>query len=263
MTIPAIVPEDLDGDRDDDLEQRAWSEDEKQEILRRARDNIAQGEDEKQEILRRDGDLDEQRTWSDDERREILRRARENIGRRDDEKQEILRRARDNIARRDATGLTRKVKEDARQSPERYKRRRSEGSADDVADTFRAHFDPVRRTAWPQPEPPMGPRRLDASLDDLVAAHVETAFARQHDYILEVMATALAESVCKERRQYRRDLRSEVQYRRDLRSEVRELQLELSNLQGTLAELREVMALERAKTLDLPNPLTLRRSNLN
>jgi len=86
MTIPAIVPEDLDSDRNGDLEQRAWSEDEKQEILRRARDNIAQGYDEKQEILRRDGDLDEQRTWSDDERREILRRARENISRRDDEK---------------------------------------------------------------------------------------------------------------------------------------------------------------------------------
>ena len=186
--------------------------------------------DEKQRILHRDGDPDEPRTWTDDEKREILRRARE-------------------TARRDATGLVRKVKEDARQAPEKYKLPRSEGSADDLADIARALPDPVSRTAWPQTEPPMGPRTLGASLDDLVAAQVETAFAQQHDYILEVMATVVGEWVCKERRRYERHLRREV----------RELQIELSNLQSTLAELREVMALERAKTLDLPNPLTRRR----
>ena len=36
-------------------------------------------------VLRRDDDLDEQRTWSDDERAEILQRARDNIARRDDQ----------------------------------------------------------------------------------------------------------------------------------------------------------------------------------
>jgi hypothetical protein len=67
MSTCALVPEDLD--RDGYLEQREWSEDEKAEILRRARATAARSDD--QEILTRDLD----QPFGDDERRSILHRA--------------------------------------------------------------------------------------------------------------------------------------------------------------------------------------------
>ena len=247
--------------RDSDLEQRAWTEDEKQEILRCARNNVAQGDADKQEIMRRDSDL-EQRAWTEDEKQEILRCARNNVAQGDADKQEIMRRDSDLDEKRTRSDaekreILRRVRENIAR-PDATKRRQSEGSADDVAD-----FDPVRRTAWPQLEPPMEPRTLDASLDDLVAARVETAFAGQHEYILEVMATALAESVLKERRRYERQigkLKHEVESLKGDHTAA-DLQQFGQKLEVTLAKASELVERLDRGPLDLPSPLSARRSS--
>jgi hypothetical protein len=266
MTNPVIVPEDLDGDRDGDLEQRAWSEDEKQEILRRARETVARSDD--QEILRPSDDT-EPRTFSDDERREILRTARANIasyekpeivgddgdclqrGWTEHEKTEILNQARANIRRDASSGLITKVKmqdvfeaRPPRQPRQRYQRRR------------RAYFDdPIETTGWP--EPPSEQDNLDTRFEDLIAARVEKLFAGQHEYILAVMAQALADSV-------ERDgivAQALERERRHNRREARKLQAQIENLQHALGELRDEIAAERTRTLSLP-PLPA-RSDLN
>ena len=163
----AIVPEDLDGERDCDPEQRTWSEDEKREILCRARDIIAQGDDEKQEITRRDGDLDEKRTWSDAEKREILRCARENVARRDASTAMVTKGQYSAPAARQADAAS-----EARQPRQKRQwRRRAEASADD------AYFDPIESIGWPEPAKES---KLDTCLEDLVADHVMTSFAEQH-----------------------------------------------------------------------------------
>jgi hypothetical protein len=220
---------DLD-DRDGD---RQWSQSEKQQILNDARATLARRHD--QEIPRRDGN---QKTWSAAEKAEVLRTARD-------------------ILRRDATtGMITKVTynapaarqadaaSEAHQPRQRRQwRRLAEASADD------ADFDPID-TGWPEPAKES---KLDTSLEGLVADHVRTLFAEQHRYIFEVMAQVLADSVEtdgvtgqaleRERRQHRRD--------------VRKLQAQIENLQHALGELRDVVALERSRTISLP-PLPAR-----
>jgi hypothetical protein len=270
MSNPVIVPEDLDGDRDGDLEQRAWSEDEKQEILRRGREIIAEGGG--QDILRRDdGGLDEQRTsFSDEERDEILKTARAHVAGYDDEKfeigddgdreqrafspdekAEILRTARDTVRRDATTGMITKVKiqdrePEARQPRQRYQRRR------------RAYFDdPIETTGWP--EPPSEQDNLDTRFEDLITARVEKLFAGQHEYILGLLAQVLADSV-------ERDGVVEIaieKERRHNRREVRKLQAQIENLQHALDELRDAVALERSRALTLPPLLPARSSDLN
>jgi hypothetical protein len=51
------------------------------------------------------------------------------------------------------------------------------------------------------------------------------------------------------------------QYKQELSAEVRQLRIELTNLETTLAELRSVMASERAQVVDIPSPLSRVRSN--
>ena len=220
---------------DGDLEHRARTEDEKKEILRRARDNIAKGEDEKQQMLRRDGE----RTWSEDEKREILRRARENI------------------ARGDATRLTKKIEENAHELFESYKRRQ-QSEADDVADTSPAHFDPVQRPAGPQPQPPMG-RTLDGSLDDLVAGRIETAIVGQRNFVTEV----IAESIAKERRRYERQIAGLKREVESLKADhtAAGLQQFSDKLDRTLGQCAELIDRFDRRVIDIPNPLSPRRSS--
>ena len=49
--------------------------------------------------------------------------------------------------------------------------------------------------------------------------------------------------------------------KRELEDEVRRLRIELSNLETTLAELRSVIASERAQVIDLPAWLSRSRTN--
>ena len=131
------------------------------------------------------------------------------------------------------------------------------GNADgiDVSDTSDAsandaYFDPIESTGWPEPSEQ---DNLDTRFEDLIAARVEKLFAGQHQYVLAVMAQALANSVEtdgvtgqaleRERRQHRRD--------------VRKLQAQIENLQHALGELGDVVALERSRTISLP-PLPAR-----
>lgn len=240
----------------DDLEQPAFSDDERREILRRARETAARSDD--QEIL--PPDLDQR--FGDDERRSILHRAhtllvghepREIVDDdrtwSEDEKAKIIADARANIRRDAAIGMITKVKmqdpfepeepEEARQPRQRYQRRwRSEASAG-----------PIEGTASPAT-----PRKgnLDITLEGLIGARVETAFAEQHDYICElvtqslsysverggVIEIAIADAVEKERRQHRRD--------------ARELKARIGSLERSLDELRDAVALEKSRALALP-----------
>jgi hypothetical protein len=247
-----------DFDRDGDLEQRAWSEDEKQEILRRARETLARSDD--QDTLPRYDDVDEQRSFSDDERRSILHRAHALlVGHEtpeivdddrtwsEDEKQQILQTARANIRCDAATGMITKVKmqdafeaeaPEARQPRQRYqRRRRSEAGADEDH--------PIERTGWPAPRE----GNLDITLEGLIGARVETAFAEQHEYILEIMAQALAGSVDKDGVVESAIVDAVEKERRQHRRDVREL---IGTLERSLDELRDAVALEKNRALALP-----------
>ena len=269
MSNPVIVPEDLDGDRDGDLEQRTWNEDEKQEILRRARETLARSDD--QDTLPRYDDVDEQRSFSDDERRAILHRAHALlVGHEtpeivdddrtwsEDEKQQILQTARANIRCDAATGMITKVKmqdafeaeaPEARQPRQRYQRRRQRSEAS---------IGPIERTAWPAPRE----GNLDITLEGLVSARVDTAFAEQHDYVCELMAQALAYSVERDGNVAQAIADAIEKERRQHRREARKLQAQIENLQHALDELRDAVALERSRTISLPSLLPA-RSDLN
>ena len=257
-----------DFDRDDDLEQRAWGEDEKQEILRRARETLARSDD--QDTLPRYDDVDEQRSFSDDERRAIFHRAHALlVGHEtpeivdddrtwsEDEKQQILQTARANIRCDAATGMITKVKmqdpfeaeepEEAHQPRQRYqRRRRSEASGDDVA--HRAYRDPIRGTAWPAPRE----GNLDITLEGLIASRVESAFAEQHDYVCELMAQVLANSVERDGSVAQAIADAIEKERRQHRREARELKARIGTLERSLEELRDTVALEKNRALALP-----------
>ena len=207
----------------------------KYRFLNDARATIARRDD--QEIPRRDGN---QKTWSADEKAKILRTARDTV-RRDATTGMITKVTYSAPAARQADAAS-----EARQPRRRRRwRRRAEASADD------AYFDPIESTGWPEPAKE---NKLDTRLEDLVADHVRTAFAEQHEYVCELMAQVLvdacnadgivAQALEKERRQNRRDLRK--------------LQAQIENLQHALGELRDAIALERSRTISLP-PLPARR----
>jgi hypothetical protein len=222
-------------DRDDRDGDRQWSQSEKQQILNDARATLARCDD--QEIPRRDGN---QKTWSAAEKAEVLRTARD-------------------ILRRDATtGMITKVTynapaarqadaaSEARQPRQRRQwRRRAEASADD------AYFDPIESIGWPEPSEQ---DNLDTRFEDLIADRVEKLFAGQHQYVLAVMAQALADSVERDGVTGQALERERRQHRRD----VRKLQAQIENLQHALGELRDVVALERSRTISL-RPLPARR----
>jgi hypothetical protein len=247
-----------DFDRDGD-QQSAYSEDKKERILRDARATAAHSDD--QDILPRDLD----QPFSDDERRSILHRAHALlVGHEtpeivdddrtwsEDEKQQILQTARANIRCDAATGMITKVKmqdafeaeaPEARQPRQRYqRRRRSEAGADE------AYRDRIEGTAWPAPRE----GNLDITLEGLIGARVETAFAGQHDYILEIMAQALAGSVDKDGVVERAIADAVEKERRQHRRDVRELKARIGTLERSLDELRDAVALEKSRALTLP-----------
>jgi hypothetical protein len=106
--------------------------------------------------------------------------------------------------------------------------------------------DPPREWKLPEPEPERRRRRLDTVRTDWSATIAQAVAAeRQH------MATLLAELVA--------EVRAEAAD--DLERSVRTLNGELADLKATLAELRLVIASEKAAVVELPRlPL---RAGLN
>jgi hypothetical protein len=252
--------DDFDRDADGDLEQPALSQAEKEQILRDARATVARFDDAPP--------LDE--WFSDDERRSILHRAHtllvghetpeivdDDRAWNEDEKARIIADARDAVRRDAATGMITKVKmqdpfeaeepEEARQPRQRYQRRRRlEAGADDVA--HRAYRDPIKGTAWPAPRE----GNLDITLEGLIGARVESAFAEQHDYVCELMAQVLANSVERDGNVAQAIADAIEKERRQHRREVRELKARIGTLERSLEELRDAVALEKSRALALP-----------
>jgi hypothetical protein len=79
-------------------------------------------------------------------------------------------------------------------------------------------------------------------------AWLTTRLQKEREFVLSVVGKALGEVVG----QAHKDARLE------LSEEVRKLRIELSNLETTLAELRQIVASERAKVVDMPSPLQRR-----
>jgi hypothetical protein len=147
--------------------------------------------------------------------------------------------------------------EEALQPRQRYRRRRSEAGADDVA--HRAYRDPIKGTAWPAPRE----GNLDITLEGLIGARVESAFAEQHDYVCELMAQVLANSVERDGNVAQAIADAIEKERRQYRREVRELKARIGTLERSLEELRDAVALERSRALTLPPLLPARSSDLN
>jgi hypothetical protein len=117
----------------------------------------------------------------------------------------------------------------------------------------------VRYKRHDPPEPEQDPEpwpRLDTAPVDWpawISAQIDAALAAERETLLAIMAqsigTTLRRSLTKERREQKAELEDEV----------RSLRIELTNLESTLAELRTVIASERARVIDLP-ALQLRRA---
>jgi hypothetical protein len=232
VKAPPMTTHPDDFDRAGD-QQSAYSEDEKERILKTARAQVAGYDDDEKFEIGDDGPA-----YSESEKAEILRTAHDAV-------------------RRDATtGMVTKVKEDAfvepeapepRQPRQRYhqRRRRSEASAD-----------PIKGTAWPAPRE----GNLDITIEGLIGVRVGAAFAEQHDYLLELMAQSLAYSVERDGVVERAIADAIEKERRHHRRESRKLQAQIENLQHALDELRDAVALQKSRTISLP-PLLV--SDLN
>jgi hypothetical protein len=80
-----------------------------------------------------------------------------------------------------------------------------------------------------------------------VQARIADALVEERRTLIEtlvaIVGDALGQSLSRERKHHRRDLEAEV----------RQLRIELCNLESTLAELRTVLAADKAKVIELPN----------
>jgi hypothetical protein len=74
---------------------------------------------------------------------------------------------------------------------------------------------------------------------------------RERELTNESVGSALAAMLKEEREQSKQELSDEI----------RKLRIELTNLETTLAELKGIIASERAGVIDTPNPLAPRRDN--
>jgi hypothetical protein len=108
----------------------------------------------------------------------------------------------------------------------------------------------------------MRARRLraehDASWNAWFDARLEERLGDERDFMIEAVGTALGETV--------EDLKDEMDQRRKeerqaLSDEVRKLRIELCELSTVVSGLRQVLAAERAKVLDLPPLPSARRMN--
>jgi hypothetical protein len=72
--------------------------------------------------------------------------------------------------------------------------------------------------------------------------------------VLDVVGEYLGELIAKERRK-----REDVM--REIREEIRELRIECAKLGSESAALREALATDRGKVVDLPSPLSSQRVN--
>jgi ribosomal protein L29 len=106
----------------------------------------------------------------------------------------------------------------------------------------------------PEPEPPKLDTDLGARIDaavEAVRAEFRAELEGSRAFILEVVAEGLGECM----RTQREDASAELADR------VRELKIELAELQTTLCELRQALAIERTQVHNLPNPIAPRRVN--
>jgi hypothetical protein len=83
--------------------------------------------------------------------------------------------------------------------------------------------------------------------EDWLAARLK----REREVTYAGVGSAIAEMLKEER----------DEYKKELSAEVRQLRIELANLEATLSELRSLMAAERGQVIDTPNPLAPRRAN--
>ena len=93
----------------------------------------------------------------------------------------------------------------------------------------------------------VAPAAATADLAAWLAAHLQ----RERTLTNKSVGEAISQLLEKEREEYRQQLSTEI----------RELKIELTNLEITLSELRAVMASERAQAIDMPSPLTRSRTN--
>jgi hypothetical protein len=98
--------------------------------------------------------------------------------------------------------------------------------------------------SMPKPEPAPREPKLDTDVVKLIDAKI----AEERAFLIEVVAEALVEKLAEERKEAKRELADEL----------RALRIELAETQTTLSEFRKVLADERAKVVDLPNPLIAR-----
>jgi hypothetical protein len=114
----------------------------------------------------------------------------------------------------------------------------------------------------PEPEPPTEsatiiPQNIPAAPVDVhaeIAATIEGERERTSELLAEVLAYAQRDFAGKLRklREERNDAKAE------LVEETRRLRIELAELQTVVGELRQALAHERGKPLDLPSPLSRR-----
>jgi len=113
---------------------------------------------------------------------------------------------------------------------------------------MRMNVDEAERQRRPETTPHAPEPATDAQRDAETAqweAWLTTRLQEEREFFLSVIGKALGGVVS----QAHKDARLE------LSEEVRKLRIELSNLETTLNELRAVIALEKARVVDLPSPL--------
>src|SRR5262249_6872960 len=117
-----------------------------------------------------------------------------------------------------------------------------------IEDSMRMNVDEAERQRRPETTPHAPEPATDAQRDAETAqweAWLTTRLQEEREFFLSVIGKALGGVVS----QAHKDARLE------LSEEVRKLRIELSNLETTLNELRAVIALEKARVVDLPSPL--------
>jgi hypothetical protein len=157
----------------------------------------------------------------------------------DTQRQAIIAKGRANAARTDDEWIR---QDDVVRRPDMH-------PADDNDNVIITQDDPL--AAWarsmPKPEPMRPERGLDTAPIDYERM-MDAKIAAERRFMIEVVAEALVEKFAEERKAAKAELSDQV----------RSLPLELAETQTTLAELRTVLATERSKVLDLPNPLRAR-----
>jgi len=93
----------------------------------------------------------------------------------------------------------------------------------------------------------LAPAAATTDLGTWLAAHLQ----RERTLTNKSVGEAISQLLEKEREEYRQQLSAEI----------RELKIELTNLEIMLSDLRSVMASERASVIDMPSPLTRSRTN--